>query len=321
MSNISDIKKIHCNIVKSNEDVVNQIVKAAECFKKEEGSILSGTNGLQFLQLENSLFFGVSMQEQSSLDFAQVRSHIFQKLQLSPDTQIIQVIGDSALLSKEGGEFSCDYLEKTMSDHQKKLLLWGYTGSFKENLFDVNHMVNQWIDKDSSRAEACLANVVEHGTINAITKHYCTFSSTNRYFYLVYDNNANFGDDILSSDSITDKVICFEGGAQTFLQIINNLIRGVKVKGVYGIREYSQNYLFSAGEFLSELKKYVNDRQSVEDKDLIFFKNNYFNSRDLFNKTKSNAERKEKLFQEAWALFLGEKLWKKLDLLDFTKFF
>lgn len=58
-----------------------------------------------------------------------------------------------------------------------------------------------------------LANVVDLHTVTALTEWKCNAASCVKNFYIVY-GGAVFGDDVISSDYITDYAYCFEGGVQ-----------------------------------------------------------------------------------------------------------
>ena len=307
--------------------IVEDILFVSSKFLNNEGKIISTTNFLQFFEYDNKKYFGIHKNKQEELSFQQIRTEILKKLNLPDYTKITQIIGDSAQFSKEGTRYAQSYLYKKIED-KNILILWGFTGygTFQSETLDTNQLVNNWIDADTSRATRCLANVVDFHTIKAINNWGCNISPNVKNLYIVYDE-AKFGDDIISSDSITDIAICLEGGIQSFCQITNFLANDIKVFGISNLRgkkhqasydPSSKKYLnyFSAAEFLYLLSK--KNPKSV--KDVENFKTKYLKTRHLFNSSRPDAETKSALFEKAWKKFIEKKLWTKLENCHFIKF-
>lgn len=313
------------------------ITAAATLFVQNRGTAIPGSRGLEFCAVDGRNFFGAKKDQQRALDFKLIKAEILQRLGLPPNTTILQLVGDSSRYSAEATLHCKDFLDKTL-DPKQHLVLWGFTGKGQKGsgMHDVNQLVNNWLEEDPSRFQSALANVVDFHSVMAITNPNwkCTIAEGNRNYYLVYPD-AKFGDDVHSSDYLTDAAICLEGGVQSFRQVVNFISRNICVKGLYNLRgpnnpdtfdPQSNTYLtfFSAAEFLTELAIEIKSKCGSLDKaDEAFvtqFKEVYMKSHHLYNPHKQDAATKVPLFEAAWKQFIGEKLWCKLDLCQFAKF-
>ena len=182
-------------------------------------------------------------------------------LQLPIDIKITQIIGDCIPFSHTGTSKAREAISSILAD-PNQLLLWGYTGSQTDNgqRLDINQLLNEWVDSCDTRSSRVLANILDIDTIKALTEWNCLGAKTAKNFYLVY-GGAKFGEDIDSSDFITDQACCFDGGIQSFRQMTNLLMRGIPIQCYYGFRTNndpanfdrdSQSYIeyFSAVEFM-----------------------------------------------------------------------
>lgn len=286
---------------------------------------------LQFRKTNFGNFFGLKKELQLSLDFEKARPLILQNMGLPPDAKFLQVVGDSAKFSAAGTEAGRRFLEKHLAD-DSKAILWGFTGQglSGDAALDVNQLVNDWVDADKARSSRTLANVVDFHTVKAIRDWKCSISTSNYNFFVVY-GDAKFGDDVISSDSLTDVAVCLEGGVQSFCQIVNFLDRKRKVVGIYNLRgstnpayfdPETKQYMvyFSAGEFLSLLKSEVDRKKEITSADIEKFKDAYLKTHQLINLRRPDAETKQALFDAAWTLFQEKRLWQRLEICEFEMF-
>lgn len=303
---------------------------------------LPGTGALSLLVEKDRKVFAVNKCRQKDMDFSEVRKGILTHLQLPVGTQIMQIIGDCIPFSPIGTCKAREAISSILAD-PNQLLIWGYTGSQKDNgqRLDINQLLNEWIDSCDTRSNRVLANVLDIDTVKALTEWNCLGSKTAKNFYLVY-GGAKFGDDIESSDFITDQACCFEGGIQSFRQMINLLMRGVFIQCYYGLRKRNdpanfdsnaQSYIeyFSAVDFLKwirdNVQKYYEHNELIGktiplemeicDDILTIWKDSYLSLYPLCNPQVRDFSSRNALFDAGWKLFTEKKLWKKLQSLDF----
>lgn len=330
-------------------DTASDVERMAGRFRAGGVDILEGTRILQYIAEEGMQFFGVKRENQEELDFTVVRSMILDKMGLSPETKTIQVVGDSAAYSGPGTAKGREFLNEILNNNPDALILWGFTGNQRGQLdeLDVNQLVNTWIEEEPSRASRTLANVVDKHTVQAISEWKCKVSPSNTNFFLVYgdvNKGALFGDDVISSDSITDKLVLLEGGVQSFTQAVNCLSRDVEIQGVYNLRvtKNSSTYVipegldiqyFGAAEFLQLLKDETALKRARLTKDettskevylttdeVEIIRKSYLETHHLFNPYRPDGGTKERLFAKAWKDFTEGRLWEKLHLCNISKF-
>lgn len=304
---------------------------------------IPGTRALALLLEKEKIFFAVDKFRQKEMDFSEVRSGILTYLKLPVDTKIIQIIGDCIPFSTTG---TCKAREAICSilEDPNQLLLWGYTGSQKDNgqRLDINQLLNEWVDSCDTRSSRVLANILDIDTIKALKEWNCLAAKTAKNFYLVY-GGAKFGEDIDSSDFITDRACCFDGGIQSFRQMTNLLMRSTSIRCYYGLRmsndpanfdRNAQSYIeyFSAVEFMKwmrdKIQKYYEDndltgktilpQMDICDDILEIWKDSYLDLHPLCNPQVRDFSTRQALFQGGWNLFLEKKLWKKLHLCNFS---
>lgn len=322
-------KELHTSNIE-NKDIAAEITSAATAFQKNQGMMLAGTGGLQFLEQNNKRFFGVHKNGQEHLDFQEVRSQILHQLRLNPTTKIVQVIGDSARFSPLGTAVGMKFLREHLSEND--LLLWGYTGKATDasGCCEVNQLVTNWLENDPKRLSKAIANVVDFHTPMAIREWKCSISTAVKNFYLVYPD-VKFGGDTASSDGLSDSCLCLEGGVQSWEQVTNLLARDISVTGLYNMRGennpetlYNGAYLtfFSVGEFIDLLQQEIERKGGMTQKEVEKFKDHYFNpvngpKRYLFNPSRKDADTKQALWDKGWKTFIDQKLWHKLSLCNF----
>lgn len=306
-------------------------------------SCLPGTGALSLLLEKDRTFFAVNKLRQKEMNFCQVRSGILTHLKLPTNTKIVQIIGDCIPFSAKGTCKAREMISSILED-PNQLLLWGYTGTQKDNgrRLDVNQLLNEWVDSCNTRSNRVLANILDIDTVKALTEWDCLGAKTAKNFYLVY-GGAKFGEDIDSSDSITDQACCFEGGIQSFRQMVNLLMRNTSIQCYYGLRtsndpanfdRNAQPYIeyFSAVKFMKwmqdNIQKYyeynnligktIPPEMDICDDILEFWKDSYLDLYPLCNPQVRDFSTRQAFFQDGWNLFLEKRLWEKLDLCNFS---
>lgn len=308
--------------------------------------IIPGTEVLSFSEKDNRRIFSVRKDLQEKINFAHARKEIVKHLELPAGTEILQVIGDCIPFSRRGTERARGILASILEQLEKsdQLLLWGYTGSKKDDgrRLDINHLLNDWIDARDARGNRVLANVLDVDTPRALTEWNCHGAQTAKNFYLVY-GGAKFGEEIVSSDSITDKACCFDGGIQSFRQMMNLLMREVPIQCYYGLRNerdmhnlnptfVQRNRYFSAVEFIKFMRDNIQEyyaynglreREVPETMEIVndfleLWKDDYLTIYPLYNPELRDASNRQALFQAGWNLFLEKQLWRKLNLCQFS---
>lgn len=320
---------------KESFDPVKQIQANVKEFEQGIAATLEGTQYLKIKEDSHTKYFGIHKDEQALLDFTYAKTKILEKLCLPADTQIIQVIGDSQTYIESGTSFCKEYLNQMLDEH-RHLVLWGFTGqkSKSGDRLDANQIVNQWVDASPNRTKRALANIVDFHTVKAIEGGKCDIAQTVQNFYVVY-GQAKFGDDIISSDSITDLGLCLEGGVQSFCQVVNFLSLNIKVQGVFNVRgqqnsnnydSHRQEYLqyLSAAEFIFMLNQHIQNKQlngsKISVDDIENFKESYLKTHYLCNPNRQDVNLKKALFDVAWKKFIDEQLWLRLDNCIFHRF-
>lgn len=319
--------------VSASPNVIESMKVAKNAFMNNHGSTSFGSRQW-FYSFEQSpyRFIGIHKDQQTSLlehclkykAYRPLHTFVMKTLGLPTHTPTLQVIGDSALFSVTGTKTAKVFLETILKKHPG-LVLWGYTGNIDRstNTADTNQLVSQWLDSDPRRYKRALANVVDFHTVKAVEEWKCSIPFDNLNFYMVY-GHAEFGDDVISSDVLTDRAVVLEGGIQSFLQMVNMLSFKVKMQCLYNIRgrvariDGKNKKFFSASEFCHILfKNTVGKSLSKEQVEKCL--ENYLMDHVLFDVKKPDASTKQKLFDLAWNKFINEKLWTRLNLCHFTR--
>ena len=171
------------------------------------------------------------------------------------ERKILQIVGDGAPFSKFGETKADLILRQFLGDNAESAILWGYTGSAGPGR-DINQILNDWIDENPpQRSPRCFANIVDKGTIRAIRDWGCRYPEqpAPQRNFIAMIGDAEFGDDIALSDSMTDHLIVFEGGLQSFEQAVNCLKRNCKITIIDGLRTEERRSHFSAAHFIRRI--------------------------------------------------------------------
>lgn len=283
---------------------------------------------------ETANFFGIHQNFLRGLnksDFASFKQAVLAEMGMT-GKQILQIVGDSGLFSPEGTVFGRNFLRKYLESDC--VIEYGYTGHQSGNVqLDTNSFINEFIDAHPDQANRVLANVVGH-TVWAIQQWHCYVSPHVRNFVTVYNNSGmnetpqyeadkqisgftTFGTDVLISDFIgLDKLICLEGGAQSFQQIVNALLQDIPVDLVYNLRTSSGETMFSAARFLKLIDDEFTEKQQLSKEVIIQIFNKYKSSlASMFNEAKQDFKTKQALFDAAMHLFIENNLFQKVHVL------
>lgn len=335
--NVGVLNRSSVEIVSNNQKIVHGLKNARKAFEGKRATVSPSELNLPkkwFFAFEQGLqrYIGIHKDQQENLlkhclkwrEYKPFHKLAMKFLQLPLHTPTLQVIGDSAPFSATGTKTAKVFLEAILQKHDG-LILWGYTGNIDKSsgAADTNYLVNQWLEADPTRYRKAMANVVDFHTVKAVEEWNCSIPSANQNFYMVY-GNAQFGDDVISSDLLTDKAVVLEGGIQSFLQMINLLSFKIKMQCLYNIRgrvahiSGRDKKFFSASEFLCALFQQTLGKTLTKEQ-VENFKDEYLKSRVLFDAKKPDAPTKQKLFDLAWRKFIKEQLWTRLHLCHFVR--
>jgi len=250
--------------------------------------------------------------------YQEIKSHILEHMNAG-SMPIVEVVGDSAPFSLAGTYRARNFLSKHVGN---SIMEYGYTGYFKEdgtrciNAIATEHAGENW------KRNLTIGNLVSTHTPIALEKWGCSGPDL-RYYTLVYP--ARFGDDIITTDYLADKLVVAEGGIQTFAQICNFLLLGKPVHAIKGLRgdttcftydEGVKKTYFSATEFIAFLQQKCKEVPNPEPELLDQWKDEYLdpNTRLLTNPKRGDAGTKRALIDKGWKLFKDMRLHEKLNL-------
>lgn len=265
-----------------------------------EGSELLGVGaqpGVIVRELGGNVVYAFCIHKHAlqSLNFNQVRDLLTSQSECSSPSAFVQVLGDSTPQFSAEGTVSAEREVNRILSGLTMNVLWGFTGSLDatDGGKDVNQIVNDWIDADPDfRSKLCYANIVDKGTIDALTSYGClcpTGPARVRNFILV-TGGADFGDDVILSDGLTDHLLLLEGGLQSFRHAVNCLLRGCQITAICGIRREAVRNRFSATRLLQILIAKHSDDSNA----LTQVKNDYLSAHPL-------TEMQSPSFEAAWA--------------------
>jgi len=248
-----------------------------------------------------------------------LRSNLLYNMGMNPEAQIIQVIGDSAPFSPTGTFRALHFLKHHLSSHDA--ILYGYTGYM---VTDGTRCVNAAVTDvvlEKNLQKNTIGNLVGFHTKEALNRWGCTGPALQNYIVVYGDNETCreqgtvFGDDIVTSDFLTDHFLVLEGGAQTFAQICNALFLGRKITILTdGLRSPSRSHApdgtpyFSAAKFLDDCTKFF---KLNGDKPLQNWYLSYFGPGKCYlsDPKKPDFDTKQKLMDQAWHAFTTHSLY------------
>jgi predicted ATPase len=295
-------------------------------------------------------FYGIHKDNQSKVDFAQLKSELGNVTGVK-NSKIIQIVGDSSkkyVYTKEGTIFARNILKNVFD--QDCIIEYGYTGNVVDDQLDINAFVNEYADRNPSKANKIVANIVGHSYI-ALTRWGCLVSPQVQTFTVIYNDNGlvgdlkeetytTFGQDVITSDTLCDEIFCLEGGAQSFNQVINVLAQNKPVTIVTGLRQESVAMFFNASDFFKYIKgklsaamekvgtrkkkiknvdalKRANAEKIIESYIRDYEKNH--KGTPPFDKSRGDYNTKMKLLDDGIAKFLDQKLYNRLDQIKFEE--
>jgi predicted ATPase len=220
-------------------------------------------------------FFGVHVDKQKEVNFPALKAKLMEIMGIT-NKKLVQVVGDSGVrvFSKQGSDYARTLLEDRFGNCG--IIEYGYTGYQNPDEYDVNALVNEYIDQHPDQADRVLANIVGHIHI-ALNKWGCYASPLVQNFVVVYnddgmvryptyDDKGNkiggftvFSEDVIMSDYMLqaedgDITMSLEGGTQCWKQIINMLSRSIKSELIYNIRVPHKQHHFSVARFLKAIE-------------------------------------------------------------------
>lgn len=299
-----------------------------EQFQKNQGSWI--TANCQKIERGTIQYYGIRKDQQMQKNisstrelYQQLKSHLLQKMGLSPGAQVIQVVGDSSFFSLEGTERAKSFLRNHLSTDAA--ILYGYTGHVsKDGTRCANAAVTDVVTEKGLKKKT-IANLVGYHTPLAL-KSWGTTGPELQTYIVVYGDDETcrecgtvFGDDVTSSDFLTDKLLLLEGGAQSFRQVCNALLLSQEIVILSGLRSADRAIapdgtpFFSASKFLQDIRAHIS-RKDVSIENLQEWYKNYFGKGKCYvgDPRKPDFDTKQKLIDDAWALIVEEKLYLKL---------
>lgn len=327
-------------------------------FQKREGKYLTDTVQIIKDQNTGACFYGIHRDEQMVTNqdgqeyfeatqkrYAEIKSHILQQMQLQPNTPLLQVVGDSAAFSLIGTQKAMRFLQTHLPSYSA--VAYGYTGhSEPDGTKCVNAAVSAYV-VEKGLTRQTIGNLVGFHTPTALDSWRCSGPELNHYLLVYGKDESNretgtvFGDDITTSDFLSDRLIMLEGGIQSFRQACNFLLLGRPIVALTGLRGEKtrfglaedgnlKNY-FTAPEFLQFMKDKIKNLETSDacsnepyEDHLIKVLNEWFDeylSNHLFSDPKSkDYDTKKKLLDDAWKLFKAERLYTRLHLFSCESF-
>ena len=232
-------------------------------------------------------------------------SQLIRKLMRIDHLRVMQIVGDSACsFSPTSAAKISQSIENMRRDENVSMILYGLTGKrASDDCVDINHITNSWLDSDPVQRSRHICGVVtDVGTYDSVSLDGYGFSLNCNHF-IVVNGGATFGDDILLTDPITDVLLLFEGGIQSFAQAINVLRNPNSIIHAYvDLRSPDAPQRFSAARFLQFLV------QHEPSPDLL----------DRFcSKYSPVSESQQNLLQSAWSTFLADDVGSRLNRVVF----
>jgi len=280
-------------------------------------------------------FFGIHKDNQQKLNFMNFKIKLAQLEDLNPK-EMIQIVGDSGQFSKEGTIYVRKFLQKYLES--SSIIEYGFTGYKNTEELDINSFVSEYVDKHPERGNSVIANILGH-THLALTKWGCYGSPYVKNYVVVYNDSpmseepkynengfkvsgyTTFGDDVIASDYILqskdkDKLICVEGGAQSFRQVVNALNNDINIELVYNVRKPENNELFSTALFLKQINDLfvtgkVPSREAIEE----VYKKYTSELKSMWNTKKPDYKTKKEIFDFAINEFMNKRLYEKINKL------
>lgn len=319
--------------------LIDKMASMISQFQRKEGYWI--TSNCQLIKEENVCFYGIHKNHQfhSSVSetralYSELKSRILQNMQLPPNTNVIQVVGDSASFSLEGTKDAKIFLRNHLSSDS--VVLYGYTGHAEQDgTRCVNAAVTDVITEKNMK-DSVIANLVGFHTPLALKQWGCTGPQL-KHYVIVYGDDEScrergtvFGDDVISSDYFTDQLLMLDGGAQSFRQACHALLLDQKIIILSGLRASSKAFkteiledemsreirtpYFNASYFLQEVTSIIKKNDFDGEEYLKHWYRGYFGVGKCYigDPKRGDFDTKQKLMDEAWKLFIESKLYLKI---------
>ena len=296
------------------------------------------TSNCQLLQEGSVRYYGIHKKQQYQKNmnetrrlYKELKSHILQYMDLSPDTHVIQVVGDSAAFSPEGTKKAKSFLKNHLKP--ENVILYGYTGHAEQDgTRCVNAAVSDIIT-EKNMLDHVIGNVVGFHTPIALTNWGCS-GPLLKHYVIVYGDDEScreqgtvFGDDVIASDYFADQLLMLDGGAQSFRQACHAFLLGQETTIYSGLRaplkassfevgEGNKSQIktpyFNASQFIQEIEDHMIGKGWNEE-DLKKWYSQYFGQGKCYigDPKRGDFDTKQKLMDEAWNLFIEHKLYLK----------
>lgn len=317
--------------------------QALKHFQQNQGQWI--TFHCQHIQLGEIHYYGVrvndQMQKPDDLSqsllatrrvYQEMKQNILQKMGLSSDTEIVQVVGDSSPFSQEGTKQAKEFLSFHLPVNG--VVLYGYTG---HETMDGTRCVNAAVSNimaERGHLNKTIGNLVGFHTPMALNEWGSTGPELQHYIVVYSDDESSpekgtaFGDDITTSDFFADRLLVLDGGAQSFMQICNALLLDQKINILSGLRtpeksevidsQGNETPYFSASQFLHDIASFVKERgEPLSERELQQWYHNYFGPGKCYagDPQKPDFNKKQKMIDESWAFFIQHRLDRKLETL------
>ncbi len=295
--------------------VGDSLSRAQLMFQGKDSLPTSVTTLVHHIEIEGSHHFGISVrtQEECFSALSTLKMTLLSEMRLDPSRKITQIVGDSQSFSKDGCTIAIRHLETAF--RTGTLVLYGYTAS--RDLRDTNGLVTTVLREEGLLNQA-IGNIVDQ-SLGIISRRPSAYPQLLCYIsvFAPFGKKTEFGDDIPTSDAITDKFILLEGGVISFSQICNALRYEKSILAITGLRDETSSNYFSAAHFLIHLKEKVSSasRSVINDDLLTAWKDSYLEIHSPFDPKAPSAKKKAQLLKSAWNMFLECRLYEKLHLL------
>ena len=324
--------------VSSGSDTfLSALPRVVSQFQRKEGRLIAGF--AQHITDSGVHFFGIHKKAQMETStaetvrkYSQFKRELAGTIGLDPETLVVQVIGDSVAYSPEGTARSLKFLETVLATDS--LILYGFTGHEESDGTRCVNAATSDIVTSRGFLGRAVGNVVAFHTPTALKSWHCSGPDLKHYVVVYGDDESSkatgtlFGDDVPTSDFISDTFYLLEGGIQSFRQACNALLLGKPIKAISRLRgersfgmKTDDSFVpyFSTVDFLQYIREKLREKTStVTDEQLHEWKNEYFKTHFVADSTRPDYSTKSALLEEAWKIFLEDRLYTHLDLFEVT---
>lgn len=325
------------------QNVLPHFIQTIECFQLNQGRRI--TSHCQHIQMGKTHYYGVHIDEQMQMHsdpseallatrqlYQLMKRAVLQQMGLSPDTEVVQVVGNSSPFSVEGTIRAKEFLRAHLP--MQAVVLYGYTGyEVADGARCVNAAVSD-IMAERNQLQRTIGNLVGFHSPLSLEKWGYTGPELQHYIVVYGDDETCrergtvFGDDVTTSDFFADRLLVLDGGVQSFRQICNALLLDQQIDVLSGLRTPAKARVtdsngrstpyFVAAQFLKDITAFIVKKgASFSEEDLRQWYQDYFGPEKCYvaDPKKPAFSTKQKLLDEAWALFVRERLDRKLQIL------